>query len=51
MGSPLPFKPPTVADLEELASRMFEKEAALYVPSGTMGNLAAGRFPPGSSTD
>ena len=30
---------PTVNQLEEKASEMFGKEAALYVPSGTMGNL------------
>lgn len=30
---------PTVKKLEEKASEMFGKEAALYVPSGTMGNL------------
>jgi len=32
---------PTVRELEELAARMLGKEAALFVPSGTMGNLAA----------
>ena len=32
---------PTVLELEELAARMLGKEAALFVPSGTMGNLAA----------
>lgn len=32
---------PTVSELEELAARMLGKEAALLVPSGTMGNLAA----------
>ncbi len=29
---------PTVAELEELAAQMLGKEAALFVPSGTMGN-------------
>jgi threonine aldolase len=32
---------PTVSELESLAARMLGKEAALFVPSGTMGNLAA----------
>jgi threonine aldolase len=32
---------PTVIRLEELAAEMLGKEAALFVPSGTMGNLIA----------
>jgi threonine aldolase len=32
---------PTVNRLEALAAKMLGKEAALFVPSGTMGNLAA----------
>jgi len=32
---------PTVNQLEELAANKLEKEAALFVPSGTMGNLIA----------
>jgi threonine aldolase len=32
---------PTVHELEELAARLLGKEAALYVASGTMGNLVA----------
>src|SRR5574339_806555 len=32
---------PTVNKLEELAAEMLGKEAALFVPSGTMGNLLA----------
>lgn len=32
---------PTVNHLEELAAEMLDKEAALFVPSGTMGNLIA----------
>lgn len=32
---------PSVSELEALAARMLGKEAALFVPSGTMGNLAA----------
>jgi threonine aldolase len=41
---------PTVNRLEELAAVMVGKEAALYVPSGTMGNQIALRLlaPPGS---
>lgn len=30
---------PTVNELEEKCAQLFEKEAALFVPSGTMGNL------------
>ena len=32
---------PTVCALEELSASLFAKEAALFVPSGTMGNLVA----------
>ncbi|EKX53714.1 hypothetical protein GUITHDRAFT_100686 [Guillardia theta CCMP2712] len=32
---------PTVIALEEECARLFEKEAGLFVPSGTMGNLIA----------
>ncbi len=32
---------PTINQLEELASKRFNKEAALFVPSGTMANLIA----------
>jgi threonine aldolase len=32
---------PTVNHLQELSAKMLGKEAALFVPSGTMGNLAA----------
>lgn len=32
---------PTVNNLEQRAAEMFAKEAALFVPSGTMGNLLA----------
>jgi len=32
---------PTVRDLEELSARRLGKEAALFLPSGTMGNLVA----------
>ena len=32
---------PTVSRLEELAAEMLGKEAAMFVPSGTMGNLTA----------
>jgi len=32
---------PTVNRLEELAAKMLDKEAAIFVPSGTMGNLLA----------
>ncbi|MGG5809634.1 GntG family PLP-dependent aldolase [Falsiroseomonas sp. CW058] len=32
---------PTVRELEALAARMLGKEAGLFVPSGTMGNLVA----------
>lgn len=32
---------PTINQLQEKAARMMGKEAALFIPSGTMGNLAA----------
>ena len=32
---------PTINFLQEMAAEMMGKEAALFVPSGTMGNLAA----------
>lgn len=32
---------PTVAELQEAAARLFGKEAGLFVPSGTMGNLVS----------
>lgn len=32
---------PTINQLQELAARMMGKKAALFIPSGTMGNLAA----------
>src|SRR5947209_16216810 len=32
---------PTVQQLEALAAEMLDKEAALFVPSGTQGNLVA----------
>lgn len=33
---------PTVNELERRSAELFGKEAALFVPSGTMGNLLAG---------
>lgn len=35
---------PTVNQLEKLVSELFQKEAALFVPTGTMGNLIASEF-------
>ncbi len=32
---------PTVNELQEVVARMFDKEAGLYIPSGTMGNQLA----------
>ncbi|MBI5576720.1 MAG: aminotransferase class I/II-fold pyridoxal phosphate-dependent enzyme [Deltaproteobacteria bacterium] len=32
---------PTVRELEEISASLFGKEAAIFVPSGTMGNLCA----------
>ena len=34
-----PGEDPTLNDLEEMAAQKTGKEAALFVPSGTMGNL------------
>jgi threonine aldolase len=39
LGDDVYGEDPTVARLEELASTLLEKEAAVFVPSGTMGNL------------
>jgi threonine aldolase len=33
---------PTVNELEAKVAKLFNKEASLFVPSGTMGNLIAG---------
>lgn len=30
---------PTIIELEKRCAKLFEKEAAIFVPSGTMGNL------------
>lgn len=35
---------PTVLELEEKAAKLFEKDAALFVPSGTMANLLASKY-------
>lgn len=35
---------PTVLELEKKSALLFEKEAALFVPSGTMANLLASKF-------
>lgn len=35
---------PTVNELEARVAQMFEKEAAIFVPSGTMANLLASGF-------
>lgn len=32
---------PTVNELEDRVAKMFEKEASVFVPSGTMANLLA----------
>lgn len=34
---------PTVAELERYVANLFGKEAALFVPTGTMGNLLASK--------
>jgi len=41
VGDDVYVEDPTVIKLEELAAEMVGKEAALFVPSGTMGNLIA----------
>lgn len=35
---------PTVVQLQDSCAQLFEKEAALFVPTGTMANLLAGEF-------
>lgn len=34
---------PTILELEKKSAALFEKEAALFVPSGTMANLLASK--------
>lgn len=41
LGDDIYGEDPTVNRLQELAAEMLGKEAALFVPSGTMGNVAA----------
>ncbi len=41
LGDDVYGEDPTVNHLQELSAKMLGKEAALFVPSGTMGNLAA----------
>ena len=41
LGDDVMGEDPTVKELEETAARVFGKEAALFVPSGTMGNLVS----------
>ena len=41
VGDDVYHEDPTVNRLEELAARMVSKEAAVFVPSGTMGNQMA----------
>lgn len=35
---------PTVNSLEERVAKLFEKEAAVFLPSGSMGNLLSSKF-------
>jgi threonine aldolase len=35
---------PTVIELELKSAKLLGKEAAMFVPSGTMGNLLAGSY-------
>lgn len=44
VGDDVYSEDPTVNRLEERAARIFEKEAALFVPTGTMGNQIAVRL-------
>ncbi len=41
LGDDVYGEDPTVNELEEISADIMEKEAAVFVPSGTMGNLAA----------
>ena len=41
LGDDVYGEDPTVNQLQEIAAAMLGKEAGLFVPSGTMGNLAA----------
>ena len=53
VGNDMYGEDPTVKRLEELAAEIVGKEAALYVPSGTMGNQIALRVwaKPGTDTE
>ncbi|MGZ4135141.1 MAG: beta-eliminating lyase-related protein, partial [Tumebacillaceae bacterium] len=41
LGDDVYGEDPTVKQLEELAAKMLGKEAAIFMPSGTMANLAS----------
>lgn len=41
VGDDIYGEDPTMKELEIKCAKLFEKEAALFVPSGTMGNLIA----------
>jgi len=41
LGDDVYGEDPTINQLQELAAKMLGKEAGLFIPSGTMGNLAA----------
>lgn len=41
VGDDIYGEDPTMKELEMRCAKLFEKEAALFVPSGTMGNLIA----------
>lgn len=41
LGDDVCEEDPTIIELEQKCAKLFEKEAAIFVPSGTMGNLIA----------
>src|SRR5262245_53848513 len=41
VGDDVFLEDPTINRLQKRAAEIFEREAALYVPSGSMGNLAS----------
>ncbi len=44
LGDDVYGEDPTINELEDKAAQLFEKEAALFTPSGTMSNLLASKF-------
>lgn len=44
VGDDIYGEDPTLNELEAKVAKLFEKEAAIFVPSGSMANLLAGKL-------